>query len=152
MINEKLAALGLELPPFAEGLGAYAPWTRVGSIVTTSGQFPWRDGELAYVGRIGDDISQEEGYAAAKLCALNALAQIGNACGGDLDRIVRIVRIEGSLFCTPDYVAHAGVLDGASHVVNDIFGERGRHSRAVTGVSSMPLASPVLLYMQAEIA
>ncbi|HLY88170.1 MAG TPA: RidA family protein [Acetobacteraceae bacterium] len=152
MIDERLAALKVELPPFAEGLGDYAPWTRVGSLVSTSGQFPWLNGELAYVGRIGETISRAEGYAAARLCALNAIAQLRNACGGDLGRVRSVVRVEGQLFCTPGHVEPAGVLDGASHLINDVFRERGRHSRAVTGVASMPLGSSVLLYVHAEIA
>ena len=147
----RLAELGLELPMAAAGLGAYVPWSRSGRIVMTSGQFPWSDGSLAYRGRLGDTVSVEEGYQAARLCALNAIAQLDDACGGDLTRVARVLRLEGSLLCVPDFVDHADVLNGASELMRDVFGVAGLHSRAVTGVASMPLGSPVLLYVQAEI-
>jgi enamine deaminase RidA (YjgF/YER057c/UK114 family) len=119
--------------------------------VTTSGQFPWVDGVLAHRGRLGESVSMVAGYQAARLCALNTVAQLADACGGDLDRVVQVLRLEGSLLCVPDFVDHADVLDGASDIMRDVFGAAGRHSRAVTGVASMPLGSPVLLYVQAEI-
>lgn len=147
----RIATLGCTLPTPAGGLGAYAPWTRTGSLVTTSGQFPWRDGALAYRGRIGADLSVADGHEAARLCALNGLAQLREACGGNLDRIRRIVRIEGSVLADADFTDHAAVLDGASELMNAVFSDAARHSRAVTGVASNPLGTPVLLYVQAEI-
>ncbi|MFI9387093.1 RidA family protein [Kutzneria sp. NPDC052558] len=148
---QRLSDLGLVLPAAASGLGSYLPWSRTGSVVTTSGQFPWSGVDLAYQGRLGEVISIADGYQAARLCALNAIAQLRDAAGGDLENVARVLRLEGNLLCTPDFVDHAGVLNGASDLINDVFGERGRHSRAVTGVASMPLGSPVLLYVQAEV-
>jgi enamine deaminase RidA (YjgF/YER057c/UK114 family)/quercetin dioxygenase-like cupin family protein len=151
-VEDCLREKGIVLPDVAAGLGAYASWSKSGTVVTTSGQFPWSKGMLAYRGRIGEAISQEEGYQAARLCAINAVAQLRDACGGDLSRVKRILRIEGNLLCTSDYEDHAGVLDGASDLINELFGAGGHHSRAVTGVASMPIGSPVLLYVQAEIS
>ena len=150
--EKRLRELGRTLPAAATGLGTYAPWSRTGQVVTTSGQFPWSGQELAYQGRLGENVSVEDGYQAARLCALNAIAQLNDACGGDLRQVSRVLRLEGSLLCVQDFVDHAAVLDGASDLINSVFGESGRHSRAVTGVMSMPLGSPVLLYVQAEIA
>ncbi|WP_443025437.1 RidA family protein [Sphingomonas sp. RB3P16] len=93
--EQRLSDLGIVLSDAPAGLGAYAPWSRVGDIVTTSGQFPWRDGELAYTGRVGATLTTTDGYDAARLCAISALAQLRAACGGDLARVRRIVRVEG---------------------------------------------------------
>ncbi len=118
--EQRLAELGIALPDASDGLGAYAPWSRVGDIVTTSGQFPWRNGALGHVGRLGATLTTDEGYDAARLCAISAMAQLRVACGGNLARVRRIVRVEGNLLCTPDFEDHAAVLDGASDVLNAV--------------------------------
>ncbi len=149
-IVEKIRELGLELPAAPPAVASYQPWVRTGNLVFTSGQLPWRDGEIAYAGKLGTEISEADGYQAARLCALNALAQI-KAAAGDLENVVQIVRIEGYIHAAPDFRRHPQVLNGASDLVNEIFGERGQHARLALGINEMPLNAAVQLAMTAEI-
>ena len=150
-IEEKLHELDIELPPAPPAVAAYQPWVRTGNLVFTSGQLPWRDGEIAYAGKLGAEVSDEEGYQAARQCALNAIAQL-KAATGDLDKIQKIVRIEGYVHCAEGFRGHPQVLNGASDLVNEIFGERGQHTRLALGINEMPLDAAVQLAMTAEIA
>lgn len=147
----ELASLGLELPPAPRGLADYEPFSVVGTMVYTSGQLPWDTfGKLAYKGKIGHDLTPEQGYAACRLSALLGLAQIVKAAGSP-DRIVRLVRVEGTLNAAPGFYDTGTVLDGASNLLNRVLGERGRHSRAISTNPVMPLDCACLIYLWAEI-
>jgi enamine deaminase RidA (YjgF/YER057c/UK114 family) len=148
--GERLAELGLALPAPPAAVGAYAPWQRVGNLVTTSFQLPWEGTELAFRGRLGAELTTEEGYLAARICALNGMAQL-NEAAGELSS-VRVVRLEGHVGCTAEFEEIPQVLNGASELVNAVFGERGRHARTALGHMVMPLRSPVMVGFWAELA
>lgn len=150
--EQRLAELGLELPPAPGAVAAYEPWAIVGNMLYTSGQLPWRDGKtLLFKGRIGAELTIEQGYEACRLATLNAIAQL-KAALGDLERVKRIVRIEGSLNVAPGTSATTPkVLNGASELVNAVFGERGRHTRMIYTFSDMPLDTACLIVFWAEI-
>jgi len=148
--EERLAAEGIVLPPAPGPLGAYQPWVIFGSLLMTSGQFPWRGDKLAYTGRIGGSVSPKDGYAACRLAAINAMAQLKDAVG-DLRRIKQIVRLEGTMQVALGFRDHPKALDGASDLINRVFGEAGRHSRMIYANTEMPLDTPVLLVVLAEI-
>lgn len=149
--EEKLLSLGITLPEPPAAVGAYVTWVRTGNLVTTSGQLPWVNKVMQYPGRLGTELSTEDGYQAARLAAINALAQL-KAAVGDLSRITRIVRLEGYVHCTQEFRGHPKVLDGASDLLVEVFGERGRHVRIALGIYAMPLDSPVQLVVWAEVA
>lgn len=150
--EDRLRALGLELPPPpAAAVSAYVPWVRTGDLVITSGQLPWRDGVMAYTGKLGAELSVEQGYEAARLAALNGIAQLRQAVG-ELSRVRRVLRIEGNVHCAAGFQGHPQVLNGASDLVNDVFGEAGRHTRTALGTNEMPLDAAVLLVFWAETA
>lgn len=136
--EEKLTALGLTLPQAGTPRGTYVPFVRVGNLVFVSGQAPRRDGTLLYAGKVGAERTPEEGYEAAKLCTLNLLAQLKVACDGDLDRVTQVVRVAGLVHCVETFEGHPGVVNGASDLLCAVFGERGRHARIASGVSSLP--------------
>ena len=146
----RLAAKNLVIPPAPGPLGAYAPWVITGSLLMTSGQFPWVDGKLAYEGRIGAELSPEQGYDAFRIAALNAVAQLRSALG-TLSRVRRVVRLEGTLQVAPGFGDGPTALNGASDLFNDAFGERGLHSRMIYTNPEMPLNSPLLLVVFAEV-
>lgn len=148
--DRRLSELGIELPAAPPAVGAYVPWAVTGKLVVTSFQLPWRDGELAYTGKLGADLTTEEGYRAARICALNGIAQLRDAAG-DLARIARIVRVEGHVGCSPEFTEIPAVLNGASDLVNDVFGERGRHTRTALGHVVMPLDAAVMIGFWAEV-
>jgi len=147
---ENLARLGLSLPEAPKGVGNYEAWVRTGNLVMTSGQVAWVDGVLKYPGRLGENVSDEDGYQAARLSALNGIAQL-QAATGDLEKVRQIVRIEGCVHCAPGYRGHPQVLNGASDLVNDVFGPRGRHTRTSLGIADMPLDACVMLMFWAEV-
>jgi enamine deaminase RidA (YjgF/YER057c/UK114 family) len=149
-LESRLRQLGLELPPAPQAVGAYVPAVRTGNLLITSGQLPWKDGKLAFTGKLGVEVSAEQGYEAAKLCALNALAQCRSLLG-DLDQVRRVLRLEGYLHAGPGFRGHPRVLDGASDLINAVFGERGRHARTALGINEMPLDAPVQLVLWAEV-
>jgi enamine deaminase RidA (YjgF/YER057c/UK114 family) len=142
IIEEKLTKLGLKLPQVVKPMAAYIPAKRVGHLVFISGQVPFKDGNLAYVGKVGAECTQEEGYEAARLCALNALAAV-KALVGSLDAISEIVQVRGFVNCTPDFENQPAVINGASELLVELFGEPGRHARAALGTSSLPRNVPV---------
>ena len=150
-IDKRLQELNIELPEPKLGVGAYRSWAIFSEkIICTSGQLPWKGDTLAYTGTLGEDISIEEGYQCARLCALHAIAQLKQAAQGDLSRIKQIIRIEGNVQTAPGFFDHSDVLDGASDLFNEVFGEAGIHTRTAQGMSSSPLNSPVLIYAFAE--
>lgn len=149
--EQRLQALGLTLPPAPAAVAAYEPWVRTGNLVFTSGQLPWRDGRMAFAGRLGAEFTVEQGYEAARQCALNVLAQL-KAATGDLEKIRRLVRVEGYVHCAPGFRGHPLVLNGASELFNAVFGDRGAHARLAVGISDMPLDAAVQLTVTAEVA
>jgi enamine deaminase RidA (YjgF/YER057c/UK114 family) len=149
--EEKLREMGLSLPPAPAGVGAYVTWVRTGNLVFTSGQLPWRDGKLLYPGKVGAEVSVEQGYQAARQAALNALAQL-KAAAGDLEKVRQIVRVEGLVHAAPGFQEHPKVLDGASELFNAVLGPRGRHARTALGINEMPLNAAVQLCVIAEVA
>jgi len=148
--EERLAQLGVQLPDAPAAVGAYAPWAQTGNLVVTSFQLPWRDDELVYAGRLGDELATDDGYQAARLCALNGIAQLKDAAG-ELSRIARIVRVEGHVGCDESFKEIPQVLNGASDLVNEVFGERGRHTRTALGHMVMPLDAAVMIGFWAEL-
>ena len=149
-VESKLAELGLELPPAPKPVGNYAATVRAGSFLFVSGQFPIDSGAWRYVGRVGAELSDAEGYAAARLAALNVLAQIRAALGG-FERLEQLARVEGHIASAPGWNSAPKVLDGASDLFVAILGERGRHTRTVFTPSSLPLNLAVELVVIASI-
>lgn len=147
---DKLEELNIVLPPPPRGVAAYESWARTGNLVLTSGQLPWRDGVIAFTGRLGAEVDDEQGYRAARQCALNAIAQLQEAAG-DLERVVRIVKVDGYVHAAPGYRGHPQVLNGASDLMNAVFGERGKHARLAIGVNEMPLDAAVQICVWAEV-
>jgi enamine deaminase RidA (YjgF/YER057c/UK114 family) len=137
-IEARLKELGLELPQPAAPIANYVGYTVSGNLVIVSGQICIWNGELRYVGKLGAGISIADGQQAAWLCALNILAQVRAAAGGDLDRVKRVLRVGGFVNCTPEFTDMPRVVNGASDLMVEIFGDAGRHARAAVGVSSLP--------------
>jgi len=149
--ESRLAELGITLPEAPPAVAAYVPWVRTGSLVVTSGQLPWVDGELSHTGRIGEELTDEEGYQAARNALINALAQLKEAVG-DLDRVVKIVRLEGNTHSAPGHRGQPQVLNGASDLLLEVFGDRGRHTRTALGICELPLGAAVQISLWAEVA
>ena len=138
-IENKLKDLGLVLPDPKPPLGAYVPYLERDGLVFISGQGPVLAGSGAICGRLGDGLDLEDGARAAQLSALNILAQIRTAVGGDWQKMVRIVRLCGYVNATPDFTHHPAVINGASELFVELFGGRGRHTRSAVGVASLPM-------------
>jgi enamine deaminase RidA (YjgF/YER057c/UK114 family) len=149
--EEKLQAMGLTLPPVAKPVAAYVPVVQSGAHVYVSGQLPTRDGQLTVRGKVGSDLSLDQGYQAARLCALNALAAV-KAQLGDLGRVVRVVKVTGFVAGAPGFVDQPKVVNGASELLVELFGERGRHARTSVGVAELPLGAPVEIELLVEAA
>jgi enamine deaminase RidA (YjgF/YER057c/UK114 family) len=137
-IDQRLAELGFTLPKPTAPIANYIPFNIVGSLVVVSGQVPAVDGKVAFTGKVGREQSVEQGQAAARQCMLNVLAHLRNACNGDLDRVRRVVRLAGFIACPPEFTQHAMVMNGASNLAVEVFGEAGRHARTTVGVPSLP--------------
>ncbi|NKB67225.1 MAG: RidA family protein [Candidatus Latescibacteria bacterium] len=146
---DRLAALGLTLPAPPQPAGAYTRAVQAGDLIFLSGQLPMETGQIKYAGTVGDQLSEEEGYAAARLCALNALS-ILQAELGSLEQIGRIVRLGGFVCCAPGFSGQAGVLNGASELVHAVFQERGVHARFAVGSPGLPLNAAVELEVIAQ--
>ena len=142
-IEQRLNELGITLPPPGAPAGNYVPFVVVGDIAYMSGQVAREAGKMKYVGKVGRDISIEDGQAAARLCAVNLLSQLKAACGGDLDRVERCVRLSGFVNSPPDFFEHPKVVNGASDLMVQVLGERGQHARTAVGVAALPLDSAV---------
>lgn len=151
--EHRLADLGIELPPVPPAAGLYAPAARSGSQLYISGQVPRAaDGSgVAAVGKLGQDVTVEEGAALARLCALQALA-IARAELGSLDRVVRVVRVAGYVASAPGFTGHPAVVNGASQLLLDVFGDAGRHARIAIGVAELPGGVPVEVEFLFEVA
>jgi enamine deaminase RidA (YjgF/YER057c/UK114 family) len=152
--EERLHSLGIELPPAAPAVGAYAPTVITGNLLITSGQLPWIAGDLKFKGKIGGELNVEQGYQAFRLSALSALNAIAQlkAALGSLDRVRRIVRLEGTMGCAPGFTDQPSVLDGALDIVNQVFCPRGLHTRMVYSNNEMPMDCATLVVLFAEVA
>jgi len=150
MIDEKLASLNIILPNPPKPAGSYVPVVVTGKLVFVSGQIPIKDGKVAYLGKVPKDISVEEAQKAAKLCIINALAQIKNEFGS-LDKISKIIRVSGFVNSAPEFTEQPKVINAASDLIFEIFGMKGLHSRIAIGAASLPLNSCVEIDMIAEI-
>lgn len=137
-IDARLAELGLTLPLAMAPMANYVPFTQSGALVVVSGQVPAVDGKIAVTGKLTEGVSVEQGQAAARQCFLNVLTHLKTACGGDLDRVVRVVRLGGFVAAPPSFTQHALVMNGASDLAVEVFGEAGRHARSTIGVPSLP--------------
>lgn len=146
----RLTELGITLPQVVPPLAAYVPAARTGSLVYTAGQLPMVDGHLPQTGKLGADVTAEEGYGHARQCALNALAAIDALVG--LDRVVRVVKVVGFVASAPSFTAHPAVVNGASDLLGEVFGEAGKHARSAVGVASLPLDAPVEVELIVEIS
>jgi enamine deaminase RidA (YjgF/YER057c/UK114 family) len=146
----RLAALGLALPPVAVPLAAYVPAVRSGQWVYTAGQLPLADGKLLKTGRVGAQVSVEEAAALARTCALNALAAVASVTGG-LSAVTRIVKIVGFVASDPSFTGQPLVVNGASELMLEVFGDAGRHARSAVGVAALPLDAPVEIELIAEV-
>jgi enamine deaminase RidA (YjgF/YER057c/UK114 family) len=137
-IDARLKELGLELPTPSKPGANYVPFVRSGALVFLTGQLSQWNGERRFVGKLGREWGVEEGREAARLCALNLIAHLKTAAGGDLDRVRRCVRLAGYVNSTPDFLAQSQVLNGASDLFVDVFGDAGRHARMAVGVAALP--------------
>jgi enamine deaminase RidA (YjgF/YER057c/UK114 family) len=150
-IEAKLKELGLQLPSAPPPVGAYVPVIRTGDLVITSGQLPFVGKQIAFEGRVGAELHKEDGWNAARICCVNALAQI-KACVGSLEKVRRIVRVEGYVHSAPGFRGQPHVLNGASELIAELFGDAGRHTRIALGIAEMPLNAAVQLCLWAEVA
>ena len=141
-VADRLRALGIELPAPAAAVANYIPVRISGNLAIVSGQLPMQAGAVRYQGKLGAGVSVEDGQAAARLCAINLLAQLHAACGG-LDRIAACLRLGGFVACTPEFTDHPKVVNGASDLMVGVLGDAGRHARAAVGVPSLPLDAAV---------
>ncbi len=149
-ISERLAELGIDLPPVAAPVAAYVPTVQTGSLVYTSGQLPFVAGVLPAAGKVGEEVSAVEATQFARIAVLNALAAVA-AEVGSLDRVRRVVKLVGFVASAPDFTGQPGVINGASELLGEIFGEAGRHARSAVGVAVLPLDAPVEIELIVEV-
>ncbi|WP_245533389.1 RidA family protein [Actinoalloteichus spitiensis] len=147
--TQRIREIGVTLPAVAAPVAAYVPATRTGSLVYTSGQVPMVDGALAATGKVGGDVSPEEAKQHARTCALNALAAVDALVG--LDSVVRIVKVVGFVASADGFTGQPAVINGASELFGEIFGEAGQHARSAVGVSELPLGAPVEVEIIVEV-
>jgi len=146
----RLKELGFELPEVPKPVAEYVPAKRAGDLVYVSGQGPIRDGTPVYIGRVGAEVSPEDAYKAAQICALNCLAAVKSLVGS-LDAVEEIVQVRGFVNSAPDFHDQPKVVNGASELLVKLFGERGRHARAALGTSNLPLNIPVEVELVARV-
>ncbi len=142
-IDARLKELGIELAAAPAPVANYVPYVISGNLVFVSGQITLWNGEVKHTGVVGDDLSVEDGQAAARMCAINLIAQVKAACGGDLDRVKRVVRLGGFVNSAPGFSQQPAVINGASDLMGEVFGEAGRHARAAVGAQGLPLGVAV---------
>ncbi|MGP3924669.1 RidA family protein [Streptomyces sp. 8N616] len=150
-VEEKIAEQGLKLPEVVPPLASYVPAVRSGSYVYTSGQLPMVEGSLQATGKVGAEVTPERAAQLAETCALNALAAVKSAVG-DLDRIMRVVKVVGFVASAPGFTGQPGVVNGASELLGRVLGDKGVHARSAVGVAVLPLDAPVEVEIQVEIA
>ncbi|MCS0639283.1 RidA family protein [Streptomyces sp. LP05-1] len=149
-VEAKLAELGLTLPQVVPPLAAYQPAVRSGAYVYTAGQLPMVEGKLPVTGKVGGEVTPEEAKELARICALNALAAV-KSVAGDLDRVARVVKVTGFVASAADFTGQPAVLNGASELLGEVFGDRGVHARSAVGVTVLPLDAPVEVEVQVEL-
>ena len=142
-IDAQLKKLGISLPEPPAAAARYVPFVVTGNLVFIAGQLPMQAGKIAVAGKLGAGVSVEDGTHAAKLCAINLMAQLRAACGGDLDKVRRCVRLNGFVASAPNFTDQPRVMNGASDLIVDVLGDLGRHSRIAVGVASLPLNAAV---------
>ena len=137
-IEKNLASQGIVLPQAASPAANYVPYVISGKQIAVAGQIPFWNGELTGLGKVGRDMTTEDGANIARICGLNLIAQVKAACEGNLDRIARVVKLGGFVNCTEEFCDHPEVINGASNLMVDVFGDKGTHSRFAVGVNSLP--------------
>ena len=147
--SARLKELGIELPEVAKPLASYLPAVRSGNLVYTSGQLPMQAGKLAATGKLGDDVTPEQGKALARICTLNALAAVDSLVG--IDAVTQVVKVVGFVASAPGFNGQPGVINGASDFLVEVFGDRGAHARSAVGVSELPLDAPVEVELVVEV-
>jgi enamine deaminase RidA (YjgF/YER057c/UK114 family) len=150
-VEAKLAELGLSLPEVTTPLASYVPAVQSGKYVYTSGQLPLVDGRLPVTGKVGSEVSPEQAKELARTCALNGLAAV-KSVAGNLDRIVRVVKVVGFVASVPHFTGQPGVVNGASELLSDVLGDAGVHARSAVGVAVLPIDAPVEVELQVELA
>ena len=150
-VDARLAELGIEVPEAAAAVANYVGYVRSGNLVFVSGQVPLVGGAFKFQGKVGAEFSVEEGQEASRICAINIIAQLKAACGGDLDRVRRIVKLGGFVNSTPEFTDQPKVINGASDLMVAVFGDAGRHSRAAVSAGALPLGVAVEVDAVAEI-
>lgn len=150
-IDKRLAELGIEVPTPVAPVANYVPFVVTGNLVSISGQIPMKDGKLAFEGKVGDSVSVDEARDAARLCALNLISQMKAACGGDLDKVVRVVKLGGFVNCVDGFGGQPQVINAASDLMVEVFGDKGKHSRSAVGTNALPLNVPVEIDALVEI-
>ncbi|WP_198371216.1 RidA family protein [Roseomonas rosulenta] len=151
-IEARLTELGITLPTPAAPIANYVPFAVSGKLVVISGQIPLRDGAVAFTGKVGAEVTPEDGKQAARLCFINLLAQLKAAAGGDLDRVARVLRLGGFIAAPASFTQHAAVMNGASDLAVEVFGDAGRHARTTIGVPSLPADAAVEVEGMFELA
>jgi enamine deaminase RidA (YjgF/YER057c/UK114 family) len=149
-IEDRLGELGLTLPEVVPPLAAYVPALRVGDLVWTSGQLPMVDGKLAATGKVGAEVDPDDAAGLARICALNALAAV-KAEVGDLDEVTRVIKVVGYVASAPTFTGQPAVINGASQLLGEVFGDAGRHARSAVGVAVLPLDAPVEVELVVQI-
>jgi enamine deaminase RidA (YjgF/YER057c/UK114 family) len=142
-IDARLKELGITIPEAPAPAANYVPFTTSGNLVFVAGQVPFVDGKLTKTGRVGEDASVEDGHEQARICAINLIAQVKVACGGDLDRVRRVVKLGGFVASAPDFTGQPAVVNGASDLMVDVFGDAGKHARFAVGANVLPLGCVV---------
>jgi enamine deaminase RidA (YjgF/YER057c/UK114 family) len=148
--EERLAKLGLTIPPVAKPVAVYVPAVRSGSFIYTSGQLPMVDGKIAATGKVGAEVDADTAKQLAQICALNALAAI-RAEAGELSAVKRVVKVVGFVASTPDFTGQPAVVNGASELLGEVFGDAGVHARSAVGVTALPLDAPVEVELIVEV-
>jgi enamine deaminase RidA (YjgF/YER057c/UK114 family) len=151
-VEARLAKLGIEVPVAAAPVANYVGFAQTGKLVFVSGQVPIKDGKFQYQGKLGASMSLEDAQAAARLCAINIVAQVKAACGGDLDRVQRVVKLTGFVNSTGDFTDQPKVVNGASDLMVEVFGDKGKHSRAAVSAASLPAGVAVEVEAVVEIS
>jgi enamine deaminase RidA (YjgF/YER057c/UK114 family) len=149
--QERLNALGLKLPDVVAPVAAYVPAVRTGAYVYTAGQLPLVDGKLTATGKVGAEVGAEQAKDLARTCVLNALAAAASVNGGDLAAIRQVVKVTGFVASAPDFTGQPLVVNGASELLLDVFGDAGRHARSAVGVAALPLDAPVEVELIVEV-
>jgi enamine deaminase RidA (YjgF/YER057c/UK114 family) len=147
--TERFAELGITLPAVPAPAGAYVPAVRAGDLVFTAGQVPFVDGKIAATGKVGREISPEEAKEHARTCALNALAAVDSLVG--IDSVVRVVKVVGFVASAEGFTGQPGVINGASELLGEVFGDKGQHARSAVGVAELPLGVPVEVELVVEV-